>query len=153
MRSSASTTTSVVRYVTWIGDVVTGDLGRSFRTNQPVWDGLKQRIPVSLELMFLAQLFSLVIAVPLGIYSAYRPGRTVDRASTTIGFGMIAMPNFVLALLLILLFASKLGWLPSSGYVRFTDDPWGNLQTHAAAGADAGRRSDRRVPAAAAAPT
>ena len=72
----------VVRYVTWIGDVVTGDLGRSFRTNQPVWDGLKQRIPVSLELMFLAQLFSLVIAVPLGIYSAYRPGRTVDRAST-----------------------------------------------------------------------
>ena len=117
------------RYVKWVGDVVQGDFGRSFRTNQPVWDGLSQRIPVSLELMFLAQLFSLVLAIPLGIYTAYRPGKLTDRSSMAVGFGMIAMPNFLLALLLSLLFASKLGWLPSSGYARLTDDPVENLRT------------------------
>lgn len=118
-----------VRYVTWLGNVVQGDLGRSFRTSQPVSDSLAQRIPVSLELMALAQIFSLVIAVPLGIYSAYRPGRFVDRSSMTAGFGMIAMPPFVAALLLILVFASWLGWLPSSGYVRLTEDVFGNLRS------------------------
>jgi peptide/nickel transport system permease protein len=118
-----------VRYVSWVGDVAQGDFGRSFRTNQPVWDGLSQRIPVSLELMFLAQLFSLALAIPLGVYTAYRPGKLVDRTSMAVGFGMIAMPSFVLALLLILLFASTLGWLPSSGFVRFGDDPIGNLKT------------------------
>ncbi len=118
-----------VRYVSWLGDVVQGDLGRSFRTNQPVVDSLTQRIPVSLELMALAQIISLVIAVPLGIYSAYRPGRVVDRSSMTAGFGMIAMPPFVAALLLILIFASWLGWLPSSGYVRLTEDVFGNVKS------------------------
>ncbi|MEX2627507.1 MAG: ABC transporter permease [Ilumatobacteraceae bacterium] len=118
-----------VRYVSWLGDVAQGDLGRSFRTSQPVSDSLAQRIPVSLELMALAQIISLVIAVPLGIYSAYRPGRFVDRSSMTTGFGMIAMPPFVAALLLILMFASWLGWLPSSGYVRLSENPLGNLET------------------------
>lgn len=119
----------VTRYVDWIGDVVTGDLGRSFRTNQPVTDALSERIPVSIELMALAQLFSLVLAIPLGIYTAYRPNGVVDRTSRAIGFGMIAMPPFVFALILMLIFAVKLGWFPSSGYVRFTDDVFDNLKT------------------------
>lgn len=119
----------VSRYATWIGDVVTGDLGRSYRNNQPVSDALAQRIPVSLELMALAQIFALVAAVPLGIYTAYRPNRMVDRGSRAVGFGMIAMPPFVFALVLILIFAVKLGWFPSSGYVRFTDNPFENLKT------------------------
>jgi peptide/nickel transport system permease protein len=118
-----------VRYVSWLGDAVTGDLGRSFRTNQSVTDGLAQRIPVSLELMALAQVFSLLIAVPLGIYTAYRPNRLVDKVSRAFGFGLIAMPPFLFALLLILLFSTKLGWLPSSGYTRLTDDLGGNLKT------------------------
>jgi peptide/nickel transport system permease protein len=117
------------RYVSWLGDAVTGDLGRSFRTNQSVTDGLAQRIPVSLELMALAQVFSLLIAVPLGIYTAYRPNRLVDKVSRAFGFGLIAMPPFLFALLLILLFSTKLGWLPSSGYTRLTDDLGGNLKT------------------------
>src|SRR6476659_2082009 len=61
------------RYVSWLGDVLTGDLGRSFRTSQPVSEALAQRVPVSLELMALSMIFSLIIAVPLGIYTAYRP--------------------------------------------------------------------------------
>lgn len=117
------------RYLNWLGDVLTGDLGRSFRTGQSVSEALAQRVPVSLELMALSMIFSLVLAVPLGIYTAYRPNRGVDKVSRTIGFGLIAMPPFVFALLLILLFATKLHWLPSSGYVRFTDDPIENLKT------------------------
>ena len=108
--SSGSTIRSRSRYFDWLGDVVTGDLGRSFRTGQPVSEALAQRIPVSFELMALAHVFSLVIAIPLGIYTAYRPGRASTRSARTIGFGLIAMPPFVLALLLILLFAIKLGW-------------------------------------------
>jgi peptide/nickel transport system permease protein len=118
-----------VRYFSWLGDVVRFDLGRSFRTNQEVTEGLAQRIPVSLELMGLAQFFSLILAVPLGIYTAYRPNRLADKTTRAVGFGMIAMPPFVFALLMILLFGSKLNWLPSSGFVRFSEDLWGNIKT------------------------
>ena len=79
--------------------------------------------------MALAQIFSLLIAVPLGIYTAYRPNRLVDKVTRAVGFGLIAMPPFLFALLMILFFATKLGWFPSSGYTRLTDDPLDNIRT------------------------
>jgi peptide/nickel transport system permease protein len=120
----------LVRYVDWLGGVVTGDLGRSFRTGQPVVEALAQRIPVTFEITIIAQLLALLIAIPLAVYSAYRPGRLVDRASMTIGFGAAAMPTFVFGMVLIVLFAGGVSSiLPATGYVGFFEDPLGNLRS------------------------
>ena len=120
----------LVRYVDWLGGVVTGDLGRSFRTGQPVTEALAQRIPVTFELTIIAQVLALLIAVPLAIYSAYRPGRFVDRTSMTLGFGAAAMPQFVFGMVLIVLFAGGLtSILPATGYTSFFTDPLDNLRT------------------------
>ena len=118
----------LVRYVDWLGGVVTGDLGSSFRTGQPVAQALAERIPVSFELAIVAQLLALLLAVPLAVYSAYRPGRLVDRASMTIGFGAAAMPQFVFGMVLIVLFAGGFSSiLPATGYTPFLEDPLGNV--------------------------
>jgi peptide/nickel transport system permease protein len=120
----------LVRYVDWLGGVVTGDLGRSFRTGQPVAEALAQRIPVTFEITIIAQLLALVIAVPLAVYSAYRPGGLVDRGSMTIGFGAAAMPNFVFGMVLIVLFAGGVSSiLPATGYTGLFEDPLGNLRS------------------------
>jgi peptide/nickel transport system permease protein len=120
----------LIRYVDWLGGVLTGDLGSSFRTGQPVAEALAQRIPVSFEITIVAQLLALLIAVPLAVYSAYRPGRLVDRASMTIGFGAAAMPTFVFGMVLIVLFAGGVSSiLPATGYTGFFEDPLANLRS------------------------
>ena len=120
----------LVRYVDWLGGVVTGDLGSSFRTGQPVAEALAQRIPVSFEIAIVAQLIALLVAVPLAVYSAYRPGRLVDRMSMTLGFGAAAMPQFVFGMVLIVLFAGGFSSiLPATGYTSLFDDPLGNLRS------------------------
>ncbi|MCI2419552.1 ABC transporter permease [Saccharopolyspora sp. K220] len=119
-----------VRYLDWLGGVVQGDLGRSFRTGQPVAEALAQRIPVSFEIAITAQILALLIAVPLAVYSAYRPGRLVDRTSMTLGFGAAAIPQFVFGMVLIVLFAGGMtSILPATGYTAFFDDPLGNLRS------------------------
>jgi len=120
----------LVRYVQWLGGVVTGDLGRSFRTGQPVAEALAERIPVSLELAIVAQVLALLVAVPLAVYSAYRPGRLVDRTSMTLGFAGAAMPQFVLGMVLIVAFAGGFSSiLPATGYTSFFEDPLRNLRS------------------------
>jgi peptide/nickel transport system permease protein len=120
----------LVRYASWLGGVVTGDLGRSFRTGQPVAEALAQRIPVTFEITIVAQLLALLVAVPLAVYSAYRPGRVVDRTSMTLGFGAAAMPQFVFGMVLIVLFAGGLtSILPATGYTAFLDNPLLNLRS------------------------
>lgn len=120
----------LVRYVGWLGGVLTGDLGESFRTGQPVAQALAERIPVSFQLALVAQVLALLIAVPLAVYSAYRPGRLVDRVSMTIGFGGAAMPQFVLGMVLIVLFAGGFSSiLPATGYTSFFEDPLANLRS------------------------
>jgi peptide/nickel transport system permease protein len=120
----------LVRYVDWLGGVVTGDLGRSFRTGQPVVEALAQRIPVTFEITIIAQLLALLVAVPLAVYSAYRPGGLVDRTSMTIGFGAAAMPTFVFGMVLIVLFAGGVSSiLPATGYTSFFEDPLENIRS------------------------
>jgi peptide/nickel transport system permease protein len=110
--------------------VVTGDLGSSFRTGQPVAEALAQRIPVSFEIAIVAQLIALLVAVPLAVYSAYRPGRLVDRMSMTLGFGAAAMPQFVFGMVLIVLFAGGFSSiLPATGYTSLFENPLGNLRS------------------------
>jgi peptide/nickel transport system permease protein len=116
------------RYLHWLGNVLQGDFGRSFRTGQTVLQAVTERLPVSLELMVLAQLGALTIGVPLAIACAVRSGGPFDRFMTSSAFAMLSVPTFLSAILLIYLFAVELGWLPATGYVPFAEDPVGNLR-------------------------
>jgi peptide/nickel transport system permease protein len=116
------------RYGAWLSDVATGDLGRSFRTHQEVADAIRERLPVTLEVGGLAVLIALAFAIPLGTLSAFRAGSRADRLVTGASFGLLALPPFMVAILLILVFAVTLGWLPATGWVRFTADPLDNLR-------------------------
>jgi peptide/nickel transport system permease protein len=116
------------RYLGWLGHVIEGDLGRSFRTGQTVLQALAERLPVSFELMLFAQIIALAIGVPLAIVCASRSGGPFDRFMTGTAFAMLSVPAFLSAILLIYLFAVELRWLPATGYVPFTEDPVGNLR-------------------------
>ena len=116
------------RYLSWLGHVLQGDLGRSFRTGQTVLQAVSERIPVSLELMLMAEFIGLLIGVPLAIACAARAGGAFDRFMTGSAFAMLSMPSFLLAILLIYLFAVELHWLPATGYVPFTEEPLANLR-------------------------
>jgi peptide/nickel transport system permease protein len=116
------------RYLGWLGHVLQGDLGRSFRTGQTVLQAVSERLPVSIELMLLAETIGLLIGVPLAIACAARAGSAFDRFVTGAAFGMLSVPTFLSAILLIYLFAVELHLLPATGYVPFAEDPFGNLR-------------------------
>ena len=118
-----------LQYVSWMGRVLQGDLGRSIRNREPVIENVGRRIRPSLQLAALAMTISLVIAVPVGVLSAARRNGPVDRAGTTFALFGICMPNFLLALLLIFLFGVTLRWLPISGYVDPLEEPWDGLRS------------------------
>ncbi len=107
----------VVQYVKWLGRALTGDLGRSYRAQMPVLDLILQRLPATLYLSLAALLFSVVLAIPLGIISAVKRNSWADLGA--IGFAIlgISLPQFWSGIMLVLLFAIVLGWLPSIGYV------------------------------------
>lgn len=118
-----------VRYLEWLGNVVTGDFGRSYRTNEPVSEAIIDRLPVTAEIGVLAVLIALAVAIPVGILAAYRAGTRTDRAITTTSFGLLSVPNFLVAILLIFIFAVWLGVLPATGWVPFTENPAQNLRS------------------------
>jgi len=116
------------RYGSWLGDALQGDLGRSYRTKEPVVDAMRQRIPVTLELVLLSQLLALAIAVPLAIVAAVRRGGLIDRVIGGSALAMLAAPSYMVAIGLMALVAVKLAWLPSGGFVRLTENPLENLK-------------------------
>lgn len=116
------------RYLSWLGHVLQGDLGRSFRTGQTVLQAVAERIPVSLQLMLMAEFIGLLIGVPVAIACAARAGGAFDRLMTGSAFAMLSMPSFLTAILLIYLFAVELHWLPATGYVPFSEEPLSNLR-------------------------
>ena len=117
-----------VQYVRWLSVALSGDLGTSIRTRQPVMQEIVSRLPVTLELALLASLFAIAIGVPLGIVSALRRASRTDYAASTIGLLGMSIPTFWLGIVLILVFAVWLDVLPASGYVPFFEDPIANLQ-------------------------
>jgi len=117
----------VTQYVSWLGNVLQGDLGRSLVDRSPVIDSIIQRLPPTIELAFGAFLVALLIALPAGIISAVRRGSVADYGSTLFALGGMSVPSFWLAMMFIILFAVKLQWLPASGYVPFFQDPRANL--------------------------
>jgi len=118
----------LIRYLGWLGHILQGDFGRSFRTGQTVLQAVGERLPVSLELMILAEFLGLLIGVPLAIACAAKSGGAFDRFMTSTAFGMLSVPTFLSAILLIYLFAVELHWLPATGYVPLSEDPIGNLR-------------------------
>ncbi len=117
------------RYLHWLWGVLHGDLGRSFRTGETVISAVADRLPVSLELMVMAEAMGLLIAIPLAILCAVRSGSGLDRFLTGLAFGKLSLPPFMVAILLIYLFAVQLRLLPATGWVPFAEDPWTNLRS------------------------
>lgn len=113
-----------LQYGRWISDFVTGDLGGyySISGERPVMDRVRDSLPVSLQLMVYAQVLALLVAIPAGVVSAYRAGTRGDRVANATAFGMLAVPNFALALVLAYYVGVELGWLPVSGYVKPSED-------------------------------
>jgi ABC-type dipeptide/oligopeptide/nickel transport system permease component len=104
------------RFVLYVAAVAHGDLGRSFITNRPIAQDVRERFPKTLQLAGAAMLFAALIGITLGVLSARRPGGLVDRAALGVAYIGISFPVYWVGLLLILLFAVTLRWLPPSGY-------------------------------------
>ncbi|MCI0788479.1 MAG: ABC transporter permease [Chloroflexi bacterium] len=115
-----------VQYFKWIGNVMTGDFGNSFWFKAPVMDELKDRIPVTIELAVLSIVLAVFIAVPFGILSAINPDSLLDYGARTVTLVGIAIPNFLVAVLLIILLV-RVGGLAPLGYEKPWDDPLTNL--------------------------
>jgi peptide/nickel transport system permease protein len=112
------------RYFSWLGDVLSGNLGRSFASDQSVTSILSERLPVTFELLAYALIVSLALTVPVAVLAARRPNGVVDRITMTLSMLGLSMANYVLALILVYVFAVKLEWLPAIGYVNPSDGIW-----------------------------
>ncbi|OMQ15790.1 peptide ABC transporter permease [Modestobacter sp. VKM Ac-2676] len=118
----------VSRYLDWLGGALTGDLGNSMVSRQPVGDLLANRLPVTVELVALAFVISLALAIPVALTAAYKPNGLFDRVSMFISTMGLSVANYVLALILVLIFAVQLGTLPAIGFVPLEDGLWPNLK-------------------------
>ena len=119
----------IVRYADWLGNAVTGDLGRSYRTRESIAVMIGQRLPVTIELIILTQIIALGLAVPAGIIAAYRNRSGIDHALGSISIGLLSTPAFVIGIGLIYTLSVALGWFPASGYVRPSDGILDNLHS------------------------
>ncbi len=117
------------RYLNWLGGVLTGDLGESFRANEPVLDAIVGRFPVTLELLIGAQVVALGLALPIGMYTAYRARGAADKAALAVALAFVSTPPFLIGIILIYVFALLLGVLPATGYVPVSESLSGNLLT------------------------
>ena len=118
----------ISQFFGYIGSALTGDLGVSFRNGDPVTVTLLERLPATLSLGLTGIVIALAVALPAGVYSALREGRVSDAiVRVTSQFG-VSIPDFWMGILLIALFSTTLGWLPTSGYRPLFEDPAGWLR-------------------------
>ena len=117
-----------VQYGDWVWKMLQFDFGSSYYWESPIADDLSQRFPVTLELTVLAMLLAAVIAIPLGVISAIKQDTWGDYATRIITIAGIALPNFWLAILIIVFLSLFFNWIPPLGYANPWDDPWSNLQ-------------------------
>jgi peptide/nickel transport system permease protein len=105
----------LTQYASFLRSAIVGDLGRSFRTGQPVTTMIAERVPATAELALASMIVAILIAVPLGVIAAVRRGTAVDFGAMTFALLGVSIPNFWLGPLLAIVFAVELGWLPVSG--------------------------------------
>jgi peptide/nickel transport system permease protein len=117
-----------VQYVRWMGGVLSGNLGKSFRTGQEVTPLIVARLPTTVELALLAVLLSTIIAIPLGVVSALARNGWTDFAARLLGLIGLSVPNFWLATILIIVASFQFRWSPALIYVPPTQDLLANLQ-------------------------
>jgi peptide/nickel transport system permease protein len=115
-----------VQYVRWLGEVLRGDLGKSYRYDIPAWQVVRPRIPVTVELAILALLVAIFIGVPTGVVSAIRQDRWIDYVMRVLSLAGLSMPSFWLGMVIILLLVSGLGWIPALTYIS----PFEDLKAH-----------------------
>ncbi|MFM9095016.1 MAG: ABC transporter permease [Acidimicrobiaceae bacterium] len=117
-------------YLQWLGNFVQGDFGKIYFSGgtEEVSDHLRNAMPRSLLLMIYVQILSLSIAIPLGVLSAYRAGRRADKVISNSLFALSSVPNFAIALLLIIFVGVKFAWLPTLGYVPIAEGYWEHLK-------------------------
>lgn len=120
-----------LRYVRWLTQIAHGDFGRSYISGEPVTEALVRSLPVSVELMALSLVLSVSLAIPTGLLAAYRAGRPVDRVLGLVASVLLAVPSFILGLVMMFLFALGLGWFPAVGYVPLSEGVLANLRTFA----------------------
>jgi peptide/nickel transport system permease protein len=108
----------LAQYVSWMKDFVTGNWGTTFQTNQSIATEVKRALPISLYLMIYGQFIALLFAVPTAVWSAYRQNSRFDRVATTSAFGMLSMPNFIVAPILIVIFSVRYHFIPYPSLYR-----------------------------------
>jgi peptide/nickel transport system permease protein len=118
-----------VQYVVWLGNALTGDLGRSLRTREPVVDVIVSRLPPTLELAVLATVASLVLAIPAGLLSAVRRNGVVDALARIVALVGLSIPNFLLGTLLILFVSLRWSVVPTTGFVPISHGLGANLRS------------------------
>ena len=109
------------RYARWAGDAIQGDLGKSYITDQPVAEAIKDRIPVTMELALLATIIAALFAIPIGALAAYREGGYFDRITSALTTAALSIPGFLVGIFFIWLFTLKFNWLPSTGWNRLSE--------------------------------
>lgn len=120
------------QYIDWLGDAVRLDFGRNLVPPvESVVTRLSRAVPVNLELMVLALVLAVAVALPLALWSASRPGGRVDRTVSMVTFGVLSVPNFLAAVIIILLFAVNWTWFPPGQWARPTDAGWFENLRHA----------------------
>lgn len=118
-----------VRYLKWLGGVLTGDMGNSLVNEQPVTRIIGERFPVTLELVLYVIVLSVVFAVPLALLAARKPNGLIDRFIMLLSMTGLSIANYIFALLLVLIFAVNLGIFPSIGYTPFSENIYQNIRS------------------------
>jgi peptide/nickel transport system permease protein len=116
------------QYWIWLVAVGHGNLGQSYLNHEPVTQIISTGWPIDLELIVLSQVIAFAVAIPLALAASRRPNGAMDTMATTATFGMLALPAFVIAPIMVAVFAVGLRWFPATGYVPFTQDAAGNLR-------------------------
>jgi peptide/nickel transport system permease protein len=118
----------LTQYFSWLGQVLQGNFGNSLWQSTPVLDRLIERLPITAELGALALLIGVMIALPIGVYSAIRQDTMGDFLTRSFSILLLAIPSFWLGTMVVVIPSIYWGWSPPVSYIPFFEDPWGNLK-------------------------
>jgi len=117
-----------VQYIYWLRNMAQGNFGNSWRTGSPVVDLIKESLPITLELAFLAMIITVIIGIPVGVLSAIKKDKFFDNAARVLSFAALGLPNFWQAAMMILVASVVFNWFPPMSFVSFFEDPASNLK-------------------------